>query len=1529
MNRYLTRLILLCCVIFQSSYLFAATYTKGDLAPRSASDGVLNVADILVLQRIINGKQVPTQAELKIADVAPFGAPDGQLNAADLVVLQRSIRDDIDLGSIIVYPEAPVLNSIPVSTSNNPQLVSGHAEPGMVIRVVVNGVTQEDLVAGSDGGFMFEAALYDGTNEIMAFSFDGEHLSQPSNVLHTTYTNNIDRAQTGPITTNTVWTPGLSSEPYILSGGDFIIEQGAVLTIQPGTIIKSDQQYITVNGQMIVNGTEFENVSFVPTEITTGTNDWRGIEVTSTGRLSMLHATVQHAYTGIYFNGGTGQLDQVSVNNSVIGIRIRGSSPLITASRITDNTSYGIQIQRDSSPVINNGNVITRNRAYGVVVEGEPGLPAESVPAPVINRNAIFNNTGLYYARDVIISDFDNARGAIINLRENWWGTTNLDTISNRIVGFDGNEIPVADYSYPLDAENGTPIDGNYLIGDLPDGTVLGSDTVFHVLQNLYVPSGSSVIMSQGVELRFGTNAKFVIEGNIDWQGVESNPSYFTRYEKDSLNNWAGIIFANNDSDISVNAIKVDNASHGLKFEDVALGGVSNSIFENNSTGILLDNSDVTISSNVIQYNSGSGIRIEYGSSPQVTDNVIIYNGEGGGAYAGVSISRKNPDTGKYPDPVITNNQIYGNRYYDIEARHYIPDGDVSIPIINARNNWWGINSAHEIEKQVLHVPDNNNNTIYNTAYIDYGGFYLDAEKTESDSRDLLFNFHTLETDQVIAANSRYIIIQDIVVSQGISLTIELGAELSFTDAAILDVYGGLQIQGTATSPVILTGAKTLHEFDIWSGIGEWSGVRINDTAGPVNIDYSIIEYATIGVDFINSGGMLSNSILKFNNTGVRIYGNSDPSINSNVIVENSYGIKIEGSDIDGQPLPSITNNDIYNNFRPGNPVNIETNIALRNIADPASIDLSSNWWNKPDIASIRASFYDYYSGDADLITINDADADPNRDNVFHTSLSVNESYISPLTSPGINDQLTIQSEMPQAVSWKIDIKNASRQVVKTFTGSGAIISQVWNGRNNTGEALPDGVYHFTMQINSGYPQTVANVVIDNTSPVSNIINPQLNQTLYVGDDNYPYIISGIANDTNFVKYDISIADSSMPIDGDYRFLSSNNTKSVYMSKLLVWPFADVNSSMFATSGPKTLRVTTYDKAGNSSSYNVQVNIVVPLDNVTHDVASIDPSKGEVATINFDLQEPATVKLRFYPEKSATTDDNIVAEVVGVYSESGNYSLQWDGREIDGNYLPDEAYRYAFLVVNNSGSFLHSSDEYIGGPGTGTRLGSDTRSNNFLNKFVKFTYELTEPARVTLGGFVSEPRDAGVHHFIWDQRDEDNKLYDVSVSLTASSVSHLRKNSIIVRGSMPEITGAEYDPADPAPIPRIEVQSTPYTVLHSFEQISEIVFRISQDSYVDVRLLKPCYVSNIDCTVDHDDPDGITLMERQLLEARDAADDFVNHAVEWRGYDFESTVIDANNIRVSEEGGYTFSIRAESAATGLASIYRGVINLHH
>ena len=72
-----------------SYYANADTLTAGDLAPRSNPDGMLNAADLLILQQFVLGKQTPVGNESLIADVAPLNSPDGQLNAGDIVIMDN------------------------------------------------------------------------------------------------------------------------------------------------------------------------------------------------------------------------------------------------------------------------------------------------------------------------------------------------------------------------------------------------------------------------------------------------------------------------------------------------------------------------------------------------------------------------------------------------------------------------------------------------------------------------------------------------------------------------------------------------------------------------------------------------------------------------------------------------------------------------------------------------------------------------------------------------------------------------------------------------------------------------------------------------------------------------------------------------------------------------------------------------------------------------------------------------------------------------------------------------------------------------------------------------------------------------------------------------------------------------------------------------------------------------------------------------------------------------------------------------
>lgn len=114
-------------VIFQllSSAVFAEDIA-GDLAPRNNPDGLIDVADFVVLQRIVNGEITATSSEALTGDVAPLGSPDGLLNAGDLVVLQRAILGLVVLDSLPGDVTPPVLAGPLVETISNTQIDVTH-----------------------------------------------------------------------------------------------------------------------------------------------------------------------------------------------------------------------------------------------------------------------------------------------------------------------------------------------------------------------------------------------------------------------------------------------------------------------------------------------------------------------------------------------------------------------------------------------------------------------------------------------------------------------------------------------------------------------------------------------------------------------------------------------------------------------------------------------------------------------------------------------------------------------------------------------------------------------------------------------------------------------------------------------------------------------------------------------------------------------------------------------------------------------------------------------------------------------------------------------------------------------------------------------------------------------------------------------------------------------------------------------------------------------------------------------------------
>ncbi len=69
--------------------LVPAVFADGDLAPLGAPDGVVDAADVLIAQRIVQGLITPSTLELSHGDVYPPGSPDGVIDVSDLLLIQQ------------------------------------------------------------------------------------------------------------------------------------------------------------------------------------------------------------------------------------------------------------------------------------------------------------------------------------------------------------------------------------------------------------------------------------------------------------------------------------------------------------------------------------------------------------------------------------------------------------------------------------------------------------------------------------------------------------------------------------------------------------------------------------------------------------------------------------------------------------------------------------------------------------------------------------------------------------------------------------------------------------------------------------------------------------------------------------------------------------------------------------------------------------------------------------------------------------------------------------------------------------------------------------------------------------------------------------------------------------------------------------------------------------------------------------------------------------------------------------------------
>ncbi len=895
------------------------------------------------------------------------------------------------------------------------------------------------------------------------------------------------------------------------------------------------------------------------------------------------------------------------------------------------------------------------------------------------------------------------------------------------------------------------------------------------------------------------------------------------------------------------------------------------------------DGGNVIIDYATIEYAS-IGVHFLAGSAGSITNSKLINN-----SYA-IFAEGDGINMAKNPLPIVNYNSIYNSTSKNYKAHNYANNSIVSL---NANNNWWGSIDAGVIVSKIedyqsyptsaplvdlTSILDSDAGNVYSYAVL-HGPF--------SQTDTILDGLYTYGETLVVAADQ--------------TLTINAGSVLAGATGVGIYVYGSLTATGVGNSKVVFTKNKDQKNAPI---SGDWLGIFVY-SGGSINLDNALVQYASYGVYFDSASGTLTNSVFAENTYGLYLKGNSNPLISSNSIVGNRYGIYLSGYNAT-DPQPSITNNDIYGS--------VTYDLFLFYI-DPATVlDITGNWWGTKTVSDIRNNIGTYGGSDQTLsVALTNVSRSANQENIPN-NFSVSERYISPLTSQNTQDTTTITANFSGTTNWVLEIRDSSGQLVNSFSDSSSLINQSWNGKNALLQDVADGKYIFVVRVGGTDVYYDQGVTVDNTLPVSSFNN--VPNGLIINSSNLT--VSGIANDMNLSTYLVEYTDD--PATGSWTTIEAVKTASVNDGTLVYWAIIDESGvPISAQNGTYTLRLTTTDLAGNINTNNVEIALnTLSLYNVVNDNITINPALGEVSTISFELNAPATVTLQMTDEQSG----RVVRSIVQNFISAGPGIMTWNGKDDSDNYVQDEAYLYTLTADDGLQQSIYSPSVTTG---TGYVTSSTIVDYNISrNEFWKNNTTMSYTQRIRLcindgagAGFscllsnsyaetIGTPYEVGEQWIYWDGRDLDGVYNDSSdYNFQWTSTEKLPPNTIIVKGTAPFVHGEGV-------APEIEIKSNPYFVQHSYEEFSQIKFQVDQNSTVTAKLLPPG-VNDPNAT------NAIMLIDGQPLVANTI------ETIIWKGY----LDNDTNNILIDEEGLYTFTIEATSDVTGFTTLYRGALTLQH
>jgi hypothetical protein len=794
----------------------------------------------------------------------------------------------------------------------------------------------------------------------------------------------------------------------------------------------------------------------------------------------------------------------------------------------------------------------------------------------------------------------------------------------------------------------------------------------------------------------------------------------------------------------------------------------------------------------------------------------------------------------------------------------------------------------------------------------------------------------------------------DLTVAAGKTFRLMPGVRILVDGNFRLDVNGEFIAHGTN---------PTTQSIQIGSGqtspaSGQWKGVRIR-SGGYADLDHVVIEHAQSGaIDFEAGQGVVRNSTFRTSTWGVRISkAASAQFLSGNRVHGNTRGFTVEVDDVG--PQPRFTAGAIFDNdSTPGdNDTAIEGDASVVTVnggsGQGVTLNFTGNWWGSSSPTGIAGSITDY------------------SDNVFGARPAVDFSgYLasdggSPAYAGGGLAGL-ITNRTLVAGSYQV-LGNIQVAAGQTLTLSpGAIVEAPGTYRINvhgnlsasgtsanpvtfrSGRTTPAKGDWEGITVHAGATVDLDYVVVEHAKAgainfdggngeVTNSIFRASNDGVRVGNGSAPQFPSGnrIVNNDYGVRI---FGETANPVIVQGEICGNGGTgngnpnaseRGIWLSGYSVGgpvQTLDARGNWWCSADATQIAATIRDFRNYPTMPYVQIHefrgsgmaTTAPLVafETTFHQRKADSYRQVTASGGFVLNTTADVDLEIFRYGQSTP---VRTMDLGTRA-SGAISFTWDGKDDGGSPVDAGTYR---LVTK----LARSLDTWVDDPPASTDLtdggvSADEEFHPYRNEHAKFDFGRVMPSVVQFTYYQGTstdpvlPRgpeiiDAGGEWLHWDGRDPSGALVstDTYYRIRIPVLRNLEPYYLEVPSASPLITGL-------LDAPMIEVHTNPWLVVQSYEQISRLAFRVDLDSYVVVKLLPPGIV-------DPASSQAMVLMAEQLLLAEQPNGSPADHFIEWQPHG----ATDSNRMKLLQEGAYTFTIEARSAASNQSSIYRGVLNV--